>query len=82
MHSGLKRTVVREEAQKEWTAVLALPMNRLTSQFDPQATWRVNFFRVEGEREPRFYSAWSPTYSPQPNFHVPARFGRLVFRGQ
>ncbi len=40
---------------------------------------RVNFYRVEGEAEPRFYSAWRPTNTPQPNFHVPEAFGALVF---
>jgi len=30
--------------------------------------------------EPRFYSAWSPTMTPTPNFHVPEAFGHLVFR--
>jgi len=41
--------------------------------------WRVNFFRVEGATEPRFYSAWRPTNTPKPNFHVPEAFGALVF---
>jgi alpha-galactosidase len=41
--------------------------------------WRVNFFRVEGAAEPRFYSAWRPTNTPKPNFHVPEAFGALVF---
>jgi len=48
--------------------------------FDPRAVWRVNFFRVEGAAEPRFYSCWRPTNSPQPNFHVPEAFGKLSFR--
>jgi len=39
----------------------------------------VNFYRVEGAAEPRFYSAWQPTGTPAPNFHVPEAFGELVF---
>lgn len=80
LHSGLKRRVVVDEKSRTWTAELAIPMKALTPAFDPARAWRVNFFRIEGEKEPRFYSAWSPTNSPQPNFHVPSAFGTLVFR--
>lgn len=82
LHSGLRRRVVLDEKNKTWTAELAIPMKFLTTQFDPKHPWRVNFYRIEGETEPRFYSAWSPTYSPKPSFHVPSAFGTLVFREQ
>jgi alpha-galactosidase len=62
-----------------WIAQLALPMKSLVERFDPVATWRVNFYRVEGPSEPRFYSAWQPTGTPVPNFHVPEAFGILIF---
>jgi alpha-galactosidase len=39
----------------------------------------VNFFRVEGPSEPRFYASWRPTKTPVPQFHVPEVFGKLVF---
>jgi alpha-galactosidase len=77
--SGLRRRVKVDEQNKTWTAELALPMKSLTAQFDPAKTWRVNFFRVEGASEPRFYSAWRPTGTPVPNFHVPDCFDKLVF---
>jgi alpha-galactosidase len=77
--SGLRRRTIIDEAWRTWTAELALPMSSLTLHFDPTTTWRVNFFRVEGAAEPRFYSAWRPTGTPEPNFHVPAAFGKLVF---
>jgi len=80
LHSGLERRVVLDSKANTWTADLAIPMKSLTPKFDPKQSWRVNFYRVEGEKEPRFYSAWSPTFSPQPNFHVPAAFGKLVFQ--
>jgi alpha-galactosidase len=60
-------------------AELALPMKCLVERFDPAARWRVNFYRVEGASEPRFYSAWQPTGTPAPNFHVPEAFGTLIF---
>jgi alpha-galactosidase len=79
LHSGLRRRVVMEEKEKTWTAELAIPMKFLTAQFDPKHSWRANFYRIEGDTEPRFYSAWSPTFSPKPNFHVPSAFGTLAF---
>jgi alpha-galactosidase len=79
LRSGLQRCVKMDEAARQWQAVLDLPMKSLTGRFDPDAVWRVNFFRVEGAAEPRFYSAWQPTRTPRPNFHVPEAFGKLVF---
>jgi alpha-galactosidase len=79
LQSGMRRRVQVDEGAKRWTAILALPMKSLTARFDPAAVWRANFFRVEGEKEPRFYSAWRATGTVQPNFHVPEAFGRLVF---
>ena len=81
LRSGLRRRVDVDTAGKSWRAVLALPMKSLVQHFDPSVVWRVNFYRVEGAAEPRFYSAWQPTRTAQPNFHVPEAFGRLVFAG-
>ena len=79
LKSGLRRRVILNEAAKTWVAELALPMKCLVDRFDPGAKWRVNFYRVEGAAEPRFYSAWQPTRTPTPNFHVPEAFGELIF---
>lgn len=79
LESGLTRSVHIDRAQRIWTAELAIPMNALTANFDPNAEWRANFFRVEGKVEPRTYMAWRPTHTPQPNFHVPEAFGVLKF---
>jgi len=81
LKSGLRRRVVRDEAQKIWVAELAIPVKCLVARLAPAATWRVNFYRVEGAAEPRFYSAWRPTGTAVPNFHVPEAFGELVFTG-
>jgi len=79
LKTGLRRRVTVDEATKTWTAELAIPMKSLIQHFHPASVWRVNFFRVEGPTEPRFYSAWQPTNTPQPNFHVPEQFGFLKF---
>jgi alpha-galactosidase len=80
LHSKLHRRVVQNASAKTWTAELAIPMSSLTPAFDPKHPWRANFYRIEGQTEPRFYSAWSPTFTPKPSFHVPAAFGKLVFQ--
>lgn len=41
-------------------------------------TWRCNLFRCIGVGNER-YLAWQPTYTEEPNFHVPEAFGRLSF---
>jgi alpha-galactosidase len=79
LKSGLQRSVWLDREHHTWAAELAIPMKTLTDKFDPAAEWRANFFRVEGPREPRFYSAWRATGTPQPNFHVPSAFGKLRF---
>jgi alpha-galactosidase len=79
LKSGLRRRVIVNEASKTWIAELAIPMNCLVDRFDPGVAWRVNFYRVEGVTEPRFYSAWQPTGTAVPNFHVPEAFGQLIF---
>ena len=79
LKSGLQRSVSLDERQHTWTAELAIPMRSLTPNFDPKRVWHANFYRVEGDTEPRAYLAWQPTNTPQPNFHVPSAFGTLRF---
>jgi alpha-galactosidase len=79
LQSELRRRAVLHEHDNVWTAELAIPMKCLVAPFAPKAVWRANFFRVEGAAEPRCYSAWRPTNTPEPNFHVPAAFGALTF---
>jgi alpha-galactosidase len=81
LKSGMQRSVFLDEKSHAWNAELAIPIEALTEGFDPKAVWRVNFYRVEGTKEPRTYLAWQPTATPQPNFHVPSAFGRMRFVG-
>jgi Carbohydrate-binding family 9 len=64
-----------------WRAELAIPWLDLCAG-TPPPVWRANFFRIErphdGEHE---FSAWSPTLVHPPDFHKPAKFGRLVLDG-
>lgn len=77
--SGKKRVVGESRAKaridarsKVWTAELAVPLR------GAEDGWRLNLFRVEGQGQGRVYSAWSPTNTATPDFHVPAVFGRLL----
>lgn len=79
LQSGLRRRVQIDEQKKQWQGTVALSMKSLVARFEMPAVWRVNFFRVEGAGEPRFYSAWRPTHTSTPNFHLPEAFGALVF---
>jgi hypothetical protein len=62
-----------------WTAELAIPFSCMTEAFSPSQIWGLNLFRIEGAEPNRFYSAWRPTHTPQPNFHIPEQFGELQF---
>jgi alpha-galactosidase len=81
LQSGMLRSVFLDEKAHVWIAELAIPIRALTQRFDAKAIWRVNFYRVEGTEEPRAYLAWQPTNTPEPNFHVPRAFGRMLFVG-
>jgi alpha-galactosidase len=81
LNSGMQRSVWLDEPNHGWAAEISIPLRSLTDRFDPAAVWHVNFYRVEGVKEPRFYSAWQPTHTPEPNFHVPGAFGRMCFAG-
>ena len=79
LKSGMRRSVWLDEGAHMWSAELAIPIRSITPHFSPTVEWRINLFRIEGKTEPRFYSAWQPTNTPQPNFHVPSAFGYLNF---
>ena len=77
--SGMKSKVTMDESGKIWIADLAIPISAITHGFNPSQSLRVNFFRCEGIDPERFYSAWQPTKTEKPNFHVPEKFGILRF---
>ena len=79
LKSGLDRSVHVDKVQHVWVAELKVPFSSLVRDFNPSKLWRANFYRIEGQIEPRQYLAWQPTFTPQPNFHVPEAFGTLRF---
>lgn len=79
LNSGFRRIAAVDLDEHIWMAQLAIPIASVTANFDPSQQWRANFYRCEGTEPGRWYSAWRPTYSPQPNFHVPESFGIIRF---
>lgn len=63
----------------EITLAMRVPFAALTGMPPARGdVWRANLFRCVGAGWPR-YLAWLPTHTPEPNFHVPEKFGRLRF---
>ena len=83
---GLRAAVVVDgdldrhtDTDRAWYAEMAIPfigLGRQTPRDGEQ--WRANLFRIE--RNPLEFQAWSPTLVEPANFHVPSRFGTIIFR--
>ena len=62
-----------------WSAEWAIPFASLGVATPVSgARWRANFFRADHSGGGH-YAAWSPTFADPPDFHLPDRFGELVF---
>ncbi|MEK3884052.1 carbohydrate-binding family 9-like protein [Paenibacillus sp. PL2-23] len=58
--------------------LLVIPFTTFQSAPAQGTKWRMNFYRIDEDRlGAREYQAWSPTLAN--NFHIPAKFGTLVF---
>jgi len=73
----------RNDVDRGWTVEWAIPFASLgeAPHVPPEDgdVWRVNFYRID--RTPADeYGCWSPTMEIPANFHVPSRFGKIVFR--
>jgi hypothetical protein len=79
LYCALRSRVVVNPKAGVWTAEMAIPFESLTRSFNHDEIWKLNLFRIEGSEPNRFYSAWHPTNTPSPNFHVPESFGELRF---
>jgi hypothetical protein len=75
-HSGMSAAAIVRPGQISiamripWSAAIPKPVRG--------DQWRVNLFRCVGLGNDR-YLAWQPTHAPEPNFHVPDKFGWLRF---
>ncbi len=62
------------------TILMTIPWSESLPKPVTGMQWRVNLFRCIGPEEPARYLAWQPTGTPEPNFHVPGKFGWLHFK--
>ena len=76
---GIEWNAVVDREARTWRAHLAIPWASISQGGGTPSGWRANFCRIERPRggSPEF-SCWSPTLTDPPDFHKPARFGRLV----
>jgi hypothetical protein len=61
------------------TMAIKIPWTAFGRKPEAGDVWAGNLFRQVGSGETRGYLAWSPTTTPEPQFHVPEKFGELVF---
>ncbi|MBN1294627.1 MAG: hypothetical protein JXB48_22505 [Candidatus Latescibacteria bacterium] len=47
----------------------------------PGNIWQVGLHRCGGKTNQQ-YSQWSPSMTPQPNFHRPQDFGKIIFSAE
>lgn len=82
--SKMKSRVRIDRRACVWTAEVALPWEPMLSaariRRPPQTDdlWRINFYRIAGKPPERRYYSWQPTFSLEPDFHVPSAFGMLM----
>ena len=78
-YSGM--TAAARIAADSITVAMSVPWDAFGVAAMPRAgeRWRVNLYRCVGADPTRGYVAWQPTLAPEPNFHVPEKFGWLHF---
>ena len=77
-HSGM--TAAARVGKDQITIAMRIPWDDWIHKPQRGERWRVNLFRCVGSGAGRGYLTWQPTRTEQPNFHVPAVFGLLVFK--
>jgi len=75
-------TVDGQPGDREWTSEIALPLEDVVpaphTPPQPGDRWRINLYRIDQLPTPAKL-AWSPTGK---NFHVPSKFGEILFSAQ
>lgn len=76
LNAGVRCRIDAE--RKSWTAELKIPASALSGREQQVGDqWSLNLFRAEGSPDRRRYLALWPTFTPEPNFHIPARFNTM-----
>jgi len=69
--SVIEKAKIRMAIKIEWNAFGKAPK--------AGEIWLGNIFRCVGSGETRGYLAWSPTFTDEPSFHIPEKFGEFEF---
>jgi hypothetical protein len=82
--SSVKGPISGYHGAEFWTLAYKLPLalfeKHYGSKIMPGHVARANFYKCGDETETPHFGAWSPVRTPQPDFHRPEFFGRLVFQ--
>jgi hypothetical protein len=79
-NSALELEALLSKHESIWRVFLGLPYKSIWEEPPEVGTsWRVNLYRIAGKEPHREYLAWRPTFTGQPDFHVPSSFGHLIF---
>ena len=71
------------DEDRHWILEAAIPLDNFARAMKmplpkPGDVWRMNLNRLGGKTNPQ-HSQWSPGNTAKPAFHVPERFGNMVF---
>jgi len=82
--SSIKGPISGYHGAEFWTLAYKLPLALLEKHYGskimPGHVARANFYKCGDETETPHFGAWSPVRAPQPDFHRPEFFGRLIFQ--
>ncbi|MFC1528510.1 carbohydrate-binding family 9-like protein [Candidatus Latescibacterota bacterium] len=72
-----------EDVDSNWILEIAIPLDHFRGfegQIPPrdEDVWRLNLNRCGGDINSQ-YSQWTPSQTPNPNFHRPQDFGKIIF---
>lgn len=70
----------RDDVDEGWATEISMPFACLgRSAPKPGERWRLNLYRIDLKPVPVEFQAWSPTYYDPAAFHIPERFGTVIF---
>ncbi len=82
--SSIKGPISGYHGTEFWTLAYKLPLTLFEKHYGskivPSCVARANFYKCGDETESPHFGAWSPVRTPQPDFHRPEFFGRLIFQ--
>ncbi len=77
LRAAIRRTTIGGSVRVE--TLVAIPISALGAAYASGMRWRGNVFRIDRSPKGDEYCAWRPTGHHPADFHVPRKFGTLVF---